>query len=645
MARIFPVAHVRRACLVVTWTLLQFAVVSSVICDEAIPTFQLPTPRSHYETFKPGTSGLPLLLGLMKQLDPEEQKIILTFVAASGLVSGEITADLNSPEADSLITLARSAGITKDTILPREQAVALLEQLDWVKYRPILLEFMLHQSQVLEIIPTQYQQFLIPIVHDALLYFLNGLPQDRLLEKLVDIAYLPPGSTRSDYLVAFVAKTPSLQKVGQILARNPALSQEYRTALQQFENGIHTMSREELVQFITDDVGKATIDKYRVEFADSILAEASVGAVIRASCVPPGSRAEHDAICKVVKPYALVNLPEELGIIDGLAGYFTREHDFYQLGSMPLVEMFKEVRRALTDEIKIVDEQHNLARAWKYYQNNKNIVVPELYPISTKHVTFMEYISGEKITSAFEGQPAKRAIMAKQLFDVMTFDVIFSSSKEPIFHGDPHAGNVYHVLDDSKNPYKIALLDWGLYGTFPRKDRLALMQLILGVLLKDAERLHNNVGALLENGLPQSPDQVKRIDAIISEVLQPKQGRTSFDALEQLLGGLINEGYATKYTLNLFIKSQVTISGILYELDPTFDQDKYLMQRIVSLVKKEIPKRLLFTVFFPAWNSHSYRTLLSNGDLMDLRKFSKNTKKPEEVTATNLQEPITRGEE
>ncbi len=101
----------------------------------------------------------------------------------------------------------------------------------------------------------------------------------------------------------------------------------------------------------------------------------------------------------------------------------------------------------------------------------------------------------------------------------MTGVVIFSSRSEAIFHGDPHPGNVYHFLGDPANPYKIALIDWGLMGTFPRKDRLALLQMILGVQLADAKRLHNNAGAytsLLSNSdimaarkKPKKPKEAK----------------------------------------------------------------------------------------------------------------------------------------
>jgi len=583
----------------------------------------LPTPRSHYEAFTPGISGLPLLQNLVQSLDPQTQKTVLMFVASSHLLKGGSTTDVSSADANALLNMARAAGIPEPTTLSKEQALARLKELNWSPRKPLLLEFVVHQSQVFGMIPVAYQPFLYPIVHDSLLYFLDHLPEDRLLEKLVDIAYLPANSSRRADLLAFVAKTPSLQKLGQILARNQALSAEYREVLQQFENGIHTMTRDELVQFIADDIGTSKIAGHHVEFADTILAEGSVGAVIRATWIPPGSHETREAICKAIKPYVLVNLPQELDIIDGLAGYFTDMHDFYQLGTVPLVEMFQEVKKALANEIDVVDEQQHLVRARQYYKNNRNVVVPELFPISTNHVTVMQYITGEKITSAFEGQPAQRAIMAKRLADVMTRDVIFASSKEPIFHGDPHAGNVYHVTDNPNDPYQIALLDWGLYGTFPREDRIALMQLILGVQLKDAKRLHENVGGLLANGMPDDPQKVQQIDAIIVRVLQPKERRTSFEALEELLLGLIDKGYATRFSLNLFIKSRVTIAGILTELDPALDQDKYLSQRVSSLVKREIPKRLLFTIWFPAWNSRSYRSLLSNGDVLASRKIPK----------------------
>ena len=593
----------------------------------------LPTPTVHYETFKPGTTGLPMLLELLKELEPETQKVLLHFALASGLQEADVNRAVAAADLKKIQDLAKEFQLPKQPIIPKEEAIKLLKETNWSAHRPLLLEFFLHQSQVLQMIPEKWGTLWIPIIHDALLYFLDHLSDDRLLDKLVSLAYLPPSSTRGEYLKEFVSKVPSLQKLGQILARNPDLSADYRKSLQDLENGIHTMTRDELVKFITDDVGQPNIEKFQVQFADNILAEASVGAVIKATTIPPGGTVRRQAICKVVKPYVLVYMPEDLSIIAGLAEYFTVNHDFYQLGSMPLVEMFKELGKSLADEINVTDEQKNFIRAREYYRGSKKVVVPEIFPLSTSHVTFMEFIAGEKITSSFPGDKRQRAIMARRLSDVLTGDVIFSSKSEAIFHGDPHPGNVLHVKGDPKNPYLIALLDWGLMGTFPRKDRVALMQLILGVQLRDAKRLHNNVGSLLEHGLPTEPEKVSRIDALIAKTINSPSERSSFELLQDLLFGLIEQGYATKFDLNLFIKSQITIAGELVELDPTLKQDALLEQQAESLVKSELPKRLLCTVWFPCWNSHSYQSLLSNGDVMAARRKPKKAK-PQKTAST-----------
>src|SRR5262245_30446734 len=130
----------------------------------------LPTPRNHYETFKPGISGLPLLQNLVQSLDPQTQKTVLMFVASSHLLNGGSTADLSSPDATALLNLAHAAGISEQTAPSKGQALARLKELNWSPWKPQLLEFVVHQSQVFEIIPVKSQAFFYPIVHDSLLY-------------------------------------------------------------------------------------------------------------------------------------------------------------------------------------------------------------------------------------------------------------------------------------------------------------------------------------------------------------------------------------------------------------------------------------------------------------------------------------------
>jgi len=578
----------------------------------------LPTPRAHYDNFKPGTTGLPLLIGLLKELEPDAQHILLQFAVVAGLQDVHPASAIAAADLKQLKSMIEAAGLPKQSPFTREQAVAAIKKTRWAEHRPILIELIVHQSGVLELIPEKWGTIWGPIVHDAMLSFLDHLSDDRLLDKLVGLAMLPPNTSRADYLEEFASKMPCLQKMGQILARNPDLAPDYQKALQNLESGIRTMSGPELSGFIRSDLGKEQIDQYQMQFADRVLGEASVGAVMLATGIPPGTTQRRKMVCKVVKPYVLVDMPEDLVIVDGLAEYFTTYHDFYNLGSMPLVEIFKDIRKALTNEINVGAEQKNFIRAGEYYKGNKDVVIPRIYPISNNHVTVMEFIEGDKITSAFAGDTRQRAIMARELSDTMTGDVIFSKQPEAIFHGDPHPGNVYHLTGDPAHPYKIALLDWGLMGTFPREDRMALVQLIVGVRLKDAKRLHDNVGFLVEGGIPSDPDKWQHVDALIADVVKPQNDAGVFAGLQNVVTGLIEQGYQTKFDLNTFIKSQLTIAGELIDLDPRLKQDDLIQKQVTSMVKRELPKRIVCMIFCP--NSRNYTSMLSNNDVKVLRK-------------------------
>jgi ubiquinone biosynthesis protein len=223
--------------------------------------------------------------------------------------------------------------------------------------------------------------------------------------------------------------------------------------------------------------------------------------------------------------------------------------------------------------------------------------------------------------------------MAVRLSNVMTGDVIFSKKPEAIFHGDPHPGNVYRVIGNPKDPYQIALLDWGLMGQFPRADRMALVQLLIAAQMSDAKRLRKNAGSLVEGGLPNDPAKLQKVDALIAEVIKPQPGKGNFDVLSDLLEGLIEQGYTTKFSLNIFIKSQATIAGELVELDPNLKQDDLVEKQVTALVKKEMPKRLACIAF--CYNSRNYTSMLSDADIRAIQSH----KKPKEPKASPAKKP------
>ncbi len=552
----------------------------------------LPTPAEHYDSFDPETEGPLLFSSIFSELEPAQQSLIL------GLMAGPGSENEPSP--------------------PRDEIIAQLKRVDWTRWRPQVLELLLHRSHVLEVVPDKARDWL-PIVHDSLLFFLDHLGEERLLERLLNQTSVPEDAPRGEQVLQFLSQTPTLQKIGQIFARNPDVPSDLREALQVLENSLQTTSRNQVTEFILQDIGPETLEEYQVHFAEKVLAEATVGVILHCTLVLPGETRVREAVAKVIKPYAMSALQEELEIFDRLTQYFAQYSDSYAIGTILISDMFEEISVALSQEIQIVDEQENLAKAGEYYQHNERVTVPELYPLSTEQVTFMEFIHGQKISDAFPDQPQARARLARYLVDALTLDVLLSPHEKALFHGDPHAGNVFHVLDNPQDPYRIALLDWGLSGEFSREQRAQLMQLFLGVRLNHAKRLRNHMGALIEGDDWASPQGQEAIHIMVEETLAEKgQGRI-FDVLGQLMSKAAQRGYKIRFNIGLFIKSQITVGGILFELDPELNQDQYLMGRITGQVFKEMPKRLLYTLWFPAWNSHSYPTQLSNEDVRDVQ--------------------------
>jgi len=143
---------------------------------------ELPTPKSHYESYDFEAEGRQLLLELMAAApEAARNRALAIFQAGDGrppLGVGEV----------------------------RE----LLDSFDWRRYRPRITRLLLHGSRVLDVVPEEAAQW-TPLIHDSLLFFLDHMSDERLLERLVAEANLPRDAPRGDRVLAFIAETPSMQ--------------------------------------------------------------------------------------------------------------------------------------------------------------------------------------------------------------------------------------------------------------------------------------------------------------------------------------------------------------------------------------------------------------------------------------------------
>jgi len=80
-------------------------------------------------------------MDLLKEFEPETQKVLLRFAIASGLQDIAANPELAAADLKKLQSLAEEAGLPKQPPIPKEQAIALLKQTNWAAHRPIMLEF------------------------------------------------------------------------------------------------------------------------------------------------------------------------------------------------------------------------------------------------------------------------------------------------------------------------------------------------------------------------------------------------------------------------------------------------------------------------------------------------------------------------
>ncbi len=140
--------------------------------------------------------------------------------AAAMVVVGTVLQELDPATRQLLLSRLRPAEGGGIGSLTSEEVITILERVDWRRWRPQILDLFLHQSRILELVPAPYRGW-VPLVHDFLLIILDGLSEERLVERVVQQARLPADASRGERILAFLARTPTLQKIGQMIARNP----------------------------------------------------------------------------------------------------------------------------------------------------------------------------------------------------------------------------------------------------------------------------------------------------------------------------------------------------------------------------------------------------------------------------------------
>lgn len=455
------------------------------------------------------------------------------------------------------------------------------------------------------------------LVRDGIEHFLSGISSQRLRRVLLNQFNLRDNSVPMERLLNLALHFPTLHKLGQIIARNPHLDPEVKKWLVNLEQGNYGTDPDVQLRYIKNQLAalKSSPD---IIISSHIIAEASVATVLLFSCQNLSDGRPKEGVFKVLKPRIEKDLLEELGALEETFAFLEQNRTAYGLQEIKLSTIFSEISGDMVREIDLSAEQKHLAEAVRIYKNVAGVRIPRPVPFSSSTMTAMEYIEGMTIADV---QPTRQqgTALAQLIFEAILCVPLFSGEDQALFHGDPHAGNMLIIEGSGPAGFELALLDWTLAAHLTKKQRVRVMELMIGIMKNDSRTLYSVIESLVvetEKDLINSDYLVKRINKLLAS--EEYHGCDLLKRSFLLLETMTLEGVVFPSELILFRKSFFTLEGVINDISSDFDMGRAMEQYLSKLLLKEMPLR------FGNWmnpaedKSENYRTLISNKDLQEL---------------------------
>jgi predicted unusual protein kinase regulating ubiquinone biosynthesis (AarF/ABC1/UbiB family) len=484
-----------------------------------------------------------------------------------------------------------------------------LASLDWEGQRQQIWALIGQIMPLETLVPAIYAEWR-PIVRDAVAFFASQLSTERLVPKLIEQMMLPAEMPLEQRVIILISQMPSLQKLGQVVARNQNLDPAFRTQLTRLENSIQDITLAQVRAEIERQLARQ-IKAYRVQMQELILAEASVSAVVRFTWYNPKSGKQERGVFKVLKPYVAQYLGEEMKLLQGLAYFFEKRREHYRLPPVGLPDVIDEVSRLLQQEINFPKEQEALIDAAKRYADIPGVSVPHLIPeLCAPFIMAMSFHAGVKVTDAFRNNPRKRTTLAERIIKALIAVPLFAQEEYAFFHADLHAGNL--IVDEQTGD--LVILDWAQVAQLRRYQRRQIVLLTLAIAWRDAERTYDAIRKLSIDNFALDESKAALLRGHITEFFATLSPFTVPELAQvlSLLDQIVLSGITFPPELLMFRKTLFTLLGVLHDIAPNVKIDRVMGDYILKLMSQEAPQRFLR---LPIDSSTTFRSHLSNHDL------------------------------
>lgn len=274
-----------------------------------------------------------------------------------------------------------------------------------------------------------------------------------------------------------------------------------------------------------------------------------------------------EVVVKVIKPGVNRQIENDLEIFRSLMTLIPEET---RKQFAMLERAFEDLREGFEKELNLEEEAKNLLAFKARCQKNRKIYVPDCYiSLSSRDLLVMEKIEGTpigKLDLSPDRDPEQRK-ETKAIAKLILKEILGQVFEQGHFHGDPHAGNLILMPDG-----RIAFLDLGLTGNMTPEHRRALLQAVKALLSQNPDRA---MECLLSFAVVPEQFDKQHFRERIAAIYRHHRHQSSSESLERLVSALLKEAYKSGLYLpdstTIFIKTVVTVEGVVKRLDPGLD--------------------------------------------------------------------------
>lgn len=351
---------------------------------------------------------------------------------------------------------------------------------------------------------------------------------------------------------------PTFIKMGQILSTRPdLLPQEMAAEFTKLQDAAPPVAWKDIHAVLKEHLARDPETVFE-ELDTSPEASASIGQVHR------GVLADGQiAAIKVQRPGVEQQIALDLEVLRNIARRAAQNPQYAPYEPIAIIEEFAQT---ITRELDYAQEARNIDRYRRDLDPRENIRVPEVFhSLSGRHVLVMEYIEGVRIDDTEQLKTIQ--VDPKELANRLARLLLGSAFSKGFFHADPHPGN-FRITEDGT----MVLLDFGMVGYLPPRDRAVLTELTMAMVEADPERMTDR---LIELGLKVKGPNIAHLEAEMGRFLNnyfdlPLSQIPMGEVLTNLLELIRSLRMRLPAQMAILTKTILMAEGIGTRLDPDF---------------------------------------------------------------------------